>query len=266
MTTPAALARGDSPLLFNWSPSRRRKVALGSFLVVSIVLHALGFYIFQIVYPPAAALLPPPGRVSVISPASEEGRVLLRWVEAEDPALALTTQRPPDARTFQPPKVPHVASYLTHEPQLRMPPPFVPDLRPPESQPPSPVTPPHPPIRAVAAPVRSTAIEFSPEAAALGASHLPEMKFTRSINDTPQTAQFRVGISPSGEVRFCFLRNPSGDPGLDEQARHYLSLCRFAGAEAATMPAENLLWTTATVMWGNDIASPAASPAPRASP
>ena len=56
------------------------------------MLHALCFYAFQIIYPPAVALLPPPGRVTVIAPNTQEERVLLRWLEAEDPALASTTQ------------------------------------------------------------------------------------------------------------------------------------------------------------------------------
>ena len=38
--------------------------------------------------PAAVALLPPPARVSLIATNSEEGRTLLRWLNAEDPALA----------------------------------------------------------------------------------------------------------------------------------------------------------------------------------
>ena len=86
----------QNELIFAWDPRRQRKFAIAGFLFGSLALHALGFYLFQIVYPPAVALLPPPGRVSLISPDSDEGRVLLRWLEAEDPALASTTQPPPD--------------------------------------------------------------------------------------------------------------------------------------------------------------------------
>src|SRR5690349_14424762 len=99
------------PLLFSWDSPRGRKVAITFFLVLSFVGHALCFYIFQIVYPPTVALLPPPARVSLITPESEEGRTLLRWIDAEDPALAFTTRRPPDATFRALPKTQHVPSY-----------------------------------------------------------------------------------------------------------------------------------------------------------
>jgi len=79
------------PLLFSWDSPRRRRTMLAAFLVLSLVAHALCFYVFQIVYPTPVALLPPPARVTFIAPDSEEGRTLLRWIDAEDPAVAFTT-------------------------------------------------------------------------------------------------------------------------------------------------------------------------------
>jgi hypothetical protein len=262
VSTPLA-AGAESVLLFNWNPSRRRKVALASFLVASLALHALGFYIFQIIYPPTVSLLPPPGRVSVIAPTSEEGRVMLRWIEAEDPALALTTQRPSEAKAFALPKVPHVPTYLTHEPQLRKPPPYVPDLRAPDALPPGPVVRPRPQPPTPSASVSKTSVQFS-DATRLGTLQPPEMKFTRSTNDPPQAAEFRVAVGPAGDVRYCFPQTSSGDPALDEQAQHYLALCRFAGKHDPAGESA-LTWTTATLTWGNDLAAPAAarSPTPR---
>jgi hypothetical protein len=87
---------GDPALLFAWDQPHRRNLALGGFLAGSIIIHALCFYVFQIIYPPAVALLPPPGRVTVIAPNTDEGRRLLTWLEAEDPALlsnALTSPK-----------------------------------------------------------------------------------------------------------------------------------------------------------------------------
>ncbi|HEV8185617.1 MAG TPA: hypothetical protein VGP40_06640, partial [Chthoniobacterales bacterium] len=83
---PHAVAQVDFAPLFDWSPPRRRKLSIISFIAASTALHALCFYVFQIIYPPTIALLPPPARVNLITAASEEGRVLLRWIEAEDPA------------------------------------------------------------------------------------------------------------------------------------------------------------------------------------
>src|SRR5258707_13941359 len=114
-------------LLFDWDSPRGRKVAITIFLALSFVAHAACFYIFQIVYPPTVALLPPPARVSLITPDSEEGRTLLRWIAAEDPALAFTTHRPPEARSRALPRLAHVPSYLTHEPILKQPPRLIDD-------------------------------------------------------------------------------------------------------------------------------------------
>src|SRR5260370_7112812 len=88
-------APAPTSLLFNWEPPRRRKAAITAFLVASLIAHALCFYIFQIVYPPTVSLLPPPARVSLIAPNSEEGRTVLPWVDAQDPALAFSPQPPP---------------------------------------------------------------------------------------------------------------------------------------------------------------------------
>ena len=261
-------------LIFRWAPPRPRKRALVAFLVASIALHALGFYIFQIVYPPPVALLAAPARVSVISPVTEEGRLLLRWVEAEDPALGSTTLRPPDKKTLQPPKVAHVPSFATYQPKLRELPPYISDLRAPDPLPPQPVPQPRPAAPQPLPPTK-TAISFSDEVTPLGALQTPQMQFTRSIKDSPQAAEFRVAVSDSGEVRYAFLQTSSGDSALDDQARQYLANCRFdARAElpshdlaranltglnrqvSESQADEELIWATAVIVWGSDVAAP----------
>ena len=95
-----ALAEPPGNLLFKWAPRRRRTRSILSFLVASVILHAFGFYLLQIVYPPTLALRNSVGRVDVISPTTPEGRQLLRWVEAEDPAVAAKTPRPADSTSI----------------------------------------------------------------------------------------------------------------------------------------------------------------------
>src|SRR6266498_4045013 len=135
MNIPASETAAEA-LLFSWEPPRRRQLALAAFMALSLTAHALCFYVFQIVYPPTVSLLPPPARVGVITSSSEEGRTLLRWLDAEDPALAFTTQRPPEERLRAFPKVEHVPSYLAVEPALKEIPPQVTNLGIPDSQPP----------------------------------------------------------------------------------------------------------------------------------
>ncbi len=249
-------ATAEPTLLFNWRPPRSRKRAIVLFVCVSALFHAVGFYLFQIVYPTTVVLLPPPARVSLITTASDEGRNMLRWIEAEDPALASAPQRPPEARYRQPSRTPHVPSYLLYHPVLKQvaPPPF--EVRAPELNPPGPV-PSAPPLPAPSLGKVPSRLTFSAELAGAGQPTLPPAEFTLAAKDAPEAIRFRVGVSPDGVVRFAFALNSSGDAALDQQARHYLNLARFVGAPEQT-PAPGTTWGTATMEWGNDLNSPAA--------
>ena len=246
------------PLLFSWDSPRRRQAAFLAFLAISLLAHAVCFYIFQVVYPPAITLLPPPARVALITPASEEGRTLLRWIDAEDPAVAFTTHRPPEARLRGLPKVEHVPSYHAMDPTLKELPALEVDSRAPDSQPPAAV----PFMRekmASGAGSIPTSVSFSKELNAFGSATLPELKFASSNGEAPEAIRFRVAINKLGEIRYCFPMNSSGDPGLDQQARLYLTLCRFSRSElGGGKPDASLTWGIAIIEWGNDIARPQA--------
>jgi len=250
------LSANDPRLVFAWDQPGRRKWTIAGFLFGSLLLHALCFYIFQIIYPPAVALLPPPGRVSLIAPNSEEGRVLLRWLEAEDPALASTTQRPTEGKPLPLPTIQHAPSYLTREPALKDLPAPPAGPRSLSAQPPAAVERPRTQIP-TAPKIVPTAFRFSPELEALGSIQSPELKFTASGRESPDAAQFRIAVNDLGEVRSCFLEKSSGDAGLDEQARKYLALCRFPSIRN---PPSSILaapaWGLVTVEWGNDIVLP----------
>ncbi|MEP6822548.1 MAG: hypothetical protein ABI946_09385 [Chthoniobacterales bacterium] len=263
------MTSGTSPAeytpIFDWSVGRRRKVSLFSFIAGSVALHALCFYLFQIVYPVTVALSPPPARVNLITPQSEQGRVLLRWIEAEDPALSSTTQRPPDSLASLPPEPAHVPSYVRTQPALKQLPALRPDLSIPSAEPPGPVRLPRHAAPSPAAPI-ATRIQFAEDTRALGNPEFPPLKFTASQNEPPAAAQFRIAIGPRGAVHYCFLENSSGDRVLDEQARHALLLCRFPAAPVSASPNDQSLWTTATIQWGSDVTMPSKpspdSPAP----
>ena len=254
------------PLIFNWDSLRGEKLAITICLALSLVAHALCFYIFQIVYPPTVALLPPPARITLITPASEEGRTLFRWIDAEDPALAFTTRRPQETTLRAMPKAEHVPSYSAIQPTLKNIPPLERDLRIPSSQPPGAVY----FARQKNAPPTSvvkTAASFSNELKTFGAPILPEPAFVASNEEMPETIRFRVAVSKLGEVRYCFSTNSSGDPALDEQARLYIARCRFPQNTAnAREPDSFLAWGTATIVWGNDIARQQSTPAARVTP
>jgi hypothetical protein len=266
--SPAQTETG--PLIFSWAPPRRRRRALIIFLLLSVLLHALCFYVFQIVYPPTVALLPPPARVALISPDNPESLALLRWVEAEDPALTTTTQRSADAKAFVLPPIQHHPFYATHQPKLRTLPPLIPDLTIPSSAAVGPVRSPLLKRNTGAAGLtRKTTATFADLPTGFSGPVFAEFKFRLTRPDAPANARFRVAIDGSGAIRFCFLVESSGDTALDEQARDFLQLCRFqrpsgtgATANAAPTNETGLFWTGATILWGNDLVSDAASPAP----
>jgi len=241
-------------------------LAITAFLACSVLLHASCFYLFQVVYPPAVALLSPPARISLISGNTEEGRSVLRWVDAEDPALASATLLPPEAKTRTLPKLQHIPSYATENPRLKPAPPMDLALRTPSSQPPSAVPvsprPAHEPLGIV-----PTHVVFSDEFTAFGVPNFSPAKFSAATAEPPQSIRFRIAIGARGEVRHCFPQNSSGDAALDEQARQHILRCRFAQTGAANRPDDQTLtWGEATIDWGNDIVPPAAastsSPAP----
>ena len=248
-------------LVFGWEKPGRGKWTLSGFLLASLGLHAFGFYLFQIVYPPAVALLPPPGRVSLIAPNSDEGRQLLRWIEAEDPALASTTQAPPDAKALVLPTIQHAPSYLGRQPLLKDLPPGPPALHIPSARPPAPVERPSIAPSIAVTPV-STVVRFSPELDSLLSPQTPELKFTAASRDAMEPARFLMAVNDKGETRYCFLQASSGDPALDEQARKYLAATRFPAIRNSPSAAPgSLTWGTATLQWGNDI-TPATAPSP----
>lgn len=244
------------PLLFSWESPRGQKAVLASFLVLSLVAHALCFYVFQIVYPTPVAVLPPPARVTFITSDSDEGQALLQRIDAEDPALAFTTLPPLGARLRALPTAEHVPSYSALKPTLKDLPALKPDLRIPNTQPPGAV----PSLSRKTA--RSTAsgrtlISFSKDLDPFGAPSLPQARFVASNGETPETLRFRVAVNEFGEIRYCFPIGSSGDPALDEQARLQVIRGRFQPNRAMSRsPGASLVWGIATIQWGTDVVRP----------
>src|SRR5436309_10341350 len=199
--------------------------------------------------------MPPPARVTLISPDDPESLALLRWVEAEDPALTTTTQRLPEAKSLVLPPIQHRPSYASHQPKLKTLPPLTPDLSIPSSAATGPVRLPRMKANASAPGLaRKTTANFADLPAALGDPVFADFKFRLTRPDAPANARFRVAIDERGTIRFCFLIESSGDPALDEQARNFLQLCRLkTNQNTAGIGRAALFWTSATILWGNDL-------------
>ena len=110
----------EPTLLFNWRPPRSRKV-LDSAFHRSFRAASRGLLLRFPNYLSdgrGSSSAAGPG-VRSSRPDSEQGRTLLRWIEAEDPALASAPQRPPESRRRSPPRTPHIPSYVAEQPQLK---------------------------------------------------------------------------------------------------------------------------------------------------
>ncbi|MEA3186894.1 MAG: hypothetical protein QOD99_724 [Chthoniobacter sp.] len=242
----------DSGLTFQWPESRHVSFALPGFFLLSLGVHALSFYIFQIAYPVSARTLPPPAHVSLLAPGSPENDRLLRWIEAEDPAVSA---RPPEAspeHLFDLPYEPSFAKVRT-EPKLIA-------EQTPQFAYPSALSPlafisnttPEPDQRDASAPPPRTRLLFDGELAARGANTDASFEI-RSATTELQPARFLVGVSDRGEVRYLFLEESSGDKKVDEQAENHLRAATLKNAS------EPLTWGRATFFWGAEVFPPSES-------
>ena len=86
--------REATPFIFDWGRPRW-DLRLPGLVVLSLLGHLLGFYLFQVVYPSATALLPTAASVAVLDAGREPDQKLLAWVDLADPgALTQPNFRP----------------------------------------------------------------------------------------------------------------------------------------------------------------------------
>jgi hypothetical protein len=104
-------------------------------------------------------------------------------------------------------------------------------------------------------------IRFS-EALASRHVSIPELKFQAALREAPGSARFWVAVDSLGIARYSFLDESSGDSSLDEQARRYLTFCRFQPLDDATKNS-GLTWAMAIFDFGTDLQLPP-GPAERA--
>jgi hypothetical protein len=236
-------------LTFDWPFRGKISLLLPGYLGVSVLVHALAFYIFQVVYPPTVSIAPPPAVVSLLTPSTPENQALLAWVASEDPAAVA---KPPEALpeglfdTRYQPSFAHVQTLpkptARESARVSFPPPRdVIDLVNGALE--APATP------APAAPSRPTEMRIS------GALANRKIESTRGVHlDAKsaaelQAARFLIGVSSSGEVRYAFLQQTSGDKKIDSQAEAHLVGMRFVQAGS-----DGIAWGFATFFWGDDAA------------
>jgi hypothetical protein len=230
-----------------------------AFILLSACVHAFGFFIFQILYPPASRAGPPPVQVGLLVPGTPEADTILRWIDSEDPALAA---EPGHASIPGLLSLPYIPSYATVHARPIMAAPADEPLPYPDgpsgvdlvkmaaSQPAPPPPPPAPAATALSfsATLKDIVPDTLPSFVGLHEGDLGEL----------QPARFLLGVSDRGEVRYVFLQDSSGDKILDAGAGRILTQVRFRPSSTP------IAWGFATFFWGSAVyARP--SPAPEGS-
>jgi len=241
MKATAAIERA---LIFRWDRVRRIPLILPGFIFLSFLGHIGIFFLFRVVYPAQASLPMPPPTVTVLDPTRPDHQALLRWAEAEDTAPA-ATQNPVTDRllkiTYQPSYATVRTAPLTLPPEVnrhQYPPPIDPLtlIRSVEARPSAPVQ---------TAPTAPTRVVFG-GALAGRSMESGTLAFTARSAEALEPAEFLVGVTDRGEVRFVILQRSSGQEALDAEAARQLSAVKLAKADAP------VTWGTATIFWGAD--------------
>lgn len=242
MNTPPS----EPDLTFDWPAQKGFPYLLFICVAGSLGAHAATFFLFQVVYPQRVTIPQPAPYVSLLTPSSSENIAMLRWIEAEDPALISSDNvvLPPslaEARyrpSFAAPRTAPLGP-PAEKPEEILFPPAVDRLV---------VTEPATDSLAAAPAVRSpTVVRFAGSLAARPLVRNPPLKAPRMATAPISPTVLLVGVNDQGEIRFPVLQQSSGDPKLDELAVDHLRRLAFAPAGAL------MTWAHVTFAWGADV-------------
>jgi hypothetical protein len=226
-------------LIFDWTAQRWNQSLVG-FIGVSLLLHFAAFYLFHIVYPTTTSLLPPTAHVSVLNPKNPDDHRILNWIELHDPSTLSAPKFRNDFLKLVPQYRPSFSA-LAVEP-LAEPQPTVslrttnPSLFSAENLLPLRT---RPAIAQVNQPFL-TRLEFA------GNLRTREPEWSGSAPAATELLEpciFFVGVSPAGEVAYCFLWQTSGNHQRDAQTEQFIRRIRFRRSVSPT-------WGLITLRWG----------------
>ncbi len=281
---PAAHGPPDNPpeLIFQWERRSRAHWRLGGIIALSLLAHAISFYVLQVAYTPTGSQLPPPAQVEMIPSDDPGNAAFARWLSMADPSLIVQPTAPSNAETLATLGFRYVPSYEAARPgfkSLDALPGAAVVTTPPRPRMPGPVPvnsarlegnqrPPEPPA------AQRTRVLLTGGIESLLDGPLPPIDFKTAKGSEPlEPTVFLVGVRPEGGAPFLFrdsVTTPSGGkarpggsaaagelarvyPGsaaADEFARVYLARLNFRPAEGA---AEGVTWGRAEFAWDNDI-------------
>jgi hypothetical protein len=243
---------GAATLVFDWVRPGRWDFRLLACIGFSLLLHALSFYVFQVVYPPAATIFSAPTRISLLLPDSPENAALLRWLETADPALM--TRPLPVEQTSRTPALAYVPSFANAAAPLReidgVNPALLatrPDAGPvkvrrtPRTDTPRP---------AVTSAAPRSALRLSGDLAGRAIRTQPEFDFKIKADSSIEPPVFLVAVNASGEVGYAFLQRSSGDNDINQACAALLRRVTFEPG------GKGLTWGFVTIEPGTELYAP----------
>lgn len=260
-TSASQPAAGETvPLVFQWEGRARARWRLAVLVALSLLVHAIGFYVLQVSYTPTGSQLPPPVQVTMVRAERADdppewraqARALAHWLAVTDPSLATEPLAPETDR--------NPVNFVHYQPSYKAaPPPFKPldspgvgSAAPPPPRPPGPV-PTLPAIGAGRAAGRApgTHVVLTGGILALAPTPLPAVSLALTAGTkTLSPTVFLVGVRSEGGEPFLFREAGSGEVNADDYARDYLARLRFqppAGTAGGTA------WGWAEIDWGRDV-------------
>lgn len=260
-TARASAATDDAPpLVFEWEGRPRARLRLAALLALSLLVHAVSFYVLQVAYTPTGSQLPPPVQVTMTRPerpddppeVRAQARALTRWLTVNDPSLA-TQPATPELDHAGGGYAHYVPSYKGAPPPFKpLDPPSTGTAAPPRPRPPGPVPVVFPGGGSPAAiPSPPTRVVLTGGIAPLAPAPLPGIALTLPAGTkTLGETVFLVGIRPGGGEPFLFREASSGEVVADDFAQDYLARLHFQPPATAD---NSTVWGWAEFAWGREV-------------
>ena len=261
---PAPVVPGDpSDLIFQWERRSHVHWRLAGIIALSLLAHAVSFYVLQVSYTPTGAQLPPPAQV-VMVPLDQPGNdAFARWLAMADPSLAVQPVAPSPEDTLAALDFHYVPSYKVARPGFKSLDPVSVDganTAPPLPRLPGPVPLdlftsdflPRAPVPSAAG--QSTRVVLTGGIYFFLDSAMIDFYFYILVGSEPlEPTIFLVGARPEGGPPFVFLKSKPDNAAADEYARDYVARLTFRPTD---LPPGTILWGWAEFAWGNGIYLP----------
>ena len=252
-----------SELIFQWERRSHVHWRLAGILALSLLAHAVSFYVLQVAYTPTGAQLPPPAQVTMVPLDQPGNEAFAHWLAMEDPALVARPAEPSSEDTLAALDFHYTPSYKAARSGFKSLDPLPGESAvnsPPRPRPPGPV-----PLSLFTSglPARApapaglgqhTAVVLTGGVEAFVSVPLPPVRFKTPLGSEPlEPTTFLVGARSGGGMPFVLLKSKPGNTTADEYARDYLLRLNFHPIENSS---GGVVWGWAEFAWGNDIYLP----------